>query len=518
MLRAAYETGCGTRYSACTSPLGVSILVAQQNSKAVRLLANVRDRQINGLRSVVCVVICLLLGSCGEQLRSTDVVLVGATLFDGSGAPPLTDAGVLVRRGRIVQVGRREDLPVTERTVRLELSGKWIVPGFIDTHVHLPDSADAMRVLGALVRSGITAVRVAAGDLVVDTRLRERVARGELLGPRMKLAGRLIDAPGGIFAGWAAEVTDSLEVANEIARQLAGGADLVKLYRELPPTLVQAAVREAHASGLLALGHLGATTWSEAAGVGIDGVSHFGIFGTPWELLPQASWESVRRSVVDCRGNGAGFEALRGVDLTRSARTAALASALIEHGVNVDPNLVLLRAVLWGGDPATRAWLSAAPSVPATEDSSMTALPHPYAADCSPTWIREARATFPWFLELFRVLHARGVQMTIGSDLMNPWMTPGVSYQREMELWAEAGISARDILLAATRTGGEALGAPNELGQVGPGYRADLVVLNADPLLEIANVARIDAVFLDGRVVFASEEGAVAAQLPRPNG
>lgn len=463
-------------------------------------------------------VIALLLGSCSEQPRSADVALVGATLFDGSGAPPLADAAVLVRRGRIAQVGRRKDLPLTRQTVTLDLSGKWIVPGFIDTHVHLPDSADAERVLGALVRSGITAVRVAAGVLEVDARLREHVARGDLLGPRMKLAGRLLDAPGGIFAGWAAEVTDSLEVTNEIRAQLAGGADLVKLYRELPPPLVRVAVREAHARGLSVLGHLGATTWTEAARDGIDGVSHFGIYGTPWELLPQTSWESVRRSVVDCRSDGTGFEALRGVDLTRSAEAAALASALADHGVNVDPNLVLLRAVLWGDDPATIAWLKATPSGNATSDPVMTALPHPYAAGCSTAWIAEARATFPWFLELFRVLHARGVQMTIGSDLMNPWMTPGVSYQREMELWADAGISPRDILLAATRLGGKALGAGHELGRVSEGYRADLVVLDADPLLDIANVARIDAVLLDGRVVFASEEGVLAAQLARPSG
>jgi imidazolonepropionase-like amidohydrolase len=463
-------------------------------------------------------VVALLLGSCSEQPPRADLALVGATLFDGSGAPPLTDAVVLVRRGRIAQVGRREDLPVTRETVTLDLSGKWIVPGLIDTHVHLPDSAGAERVLGALVRSGITAVRVAAGDLEVDTRLRERVTRGDLLGPRMKLAGRLMDAPGGIFAGWAAEVTDSLEVTNEIRAQLVSGADLVKVYRELPPDLVRVAVREAHAQGLSVLGHLGATTWTEAARDGIDGVSHFGPYGTPWELLPQTSWESVRRSVVDCRGDGAGFEALRRVDLSRSAEVAVLASVLTDHGVNVDPNLVLLRAVLWGDDPATRTWLNADPSGDAPSDSFMTALPHPYAAGCSPAWRAEARATFPWFLELFRELHARGVQMTIGTDLMNPWMTPGVSYQREMELWADAGISARAILLAATRTGGKALDPAHELGRVSAGYRADLVVLDADPLLDIANVARIDAVLHDGRIVFASEEGAVAAQLSRTNG
>ena len=96
-------------------------------------------------------------------------------------------------------------------------------------------------------------------------------------------------------------------------------------------------------------------------------------------------------------------------------------------------------------------------------------------------------------------LHATGARMTVGTDMGNPWVAPGISLHREMQLLAEAGVPAPQVLLAATRNGAEALGAGTRLGRIAEGYEADLLVLDANPLDDITHTRGIHAVVLDGR-------------------
>ena len=96
-------------------------------------------------------------------------------------------------------------------------------------------------------------------------------------------------------------------------------------------------------------------------------------------------------------------------------------------------------------------------------------------------------------------LHATDARMTVGTDMSNPWIAPGISLHREMELLADAGVPAPRILLAATRTPAEALGAGERLGRIAAGYEADLLVLDANPLDDIRHTRGIHAVVIDGR-------------------
>ena len=96
-------------------------------------------------------------------------------------------------------------------------------------------------------------------------------------------------------------------------------------------------------------------------------------------------------------------------------------------------------------------------------------------------------------------LHATGARMTVGTDMGNPWIAPGISLHREMQLLAEAGVPVPQVLLAATRNGAQALGAGGRLGRIAEGYEADLLVLDANPLEDITRTRGIHAVVLDGR-------------------
>ena len=111
----------------------------------------------------------------------------------------------------------------------------------------------------------------------------------------------------------------------------------------------------------------------------------------------------------------------------------------------------------------------------------------------------DAKKNFPIFLAAIRMFHDRGVRISAGTDLGNPWMTPGVSYHRELQLLAQAGIQPLEVLKTATGRGAEALGIEKEAGDIGVGKRADLVVLADDPTKDIANTRRIERVILGGR-------------------
>jgi imidazolonepropionase-like amidohydrolase len=91
--------------------------------------------------------------------------------------------------------------------------------------------------------------------------------------------------------------------------------------------------------------------------------------------------------------------------------------------------------------------------------------------------------------------------MTVGTDMSNPWIAPGISLHREMQLLADAGVPPSRILMAATRNAAEALGAGDRLGRIAPGFEADLVVLDANPLEDIQRTRGIHAVVLDGQLL-----------------
>ena len=455
------------------------------------------------LRTVAAIAVLATLGSCQSATERLEgdglIVLEGATLIDGTGSAPRPGTVVVVQGSKILRVGPMGSFAYPPDTKVLDVSDKWIVPGFVDTHAHMPAPEDQAVVLKTLVAFGITSVRN-PGAVPSAVELRARIERGEIVGPRLVTAGNLIDAPGGIFSGdpGATEVRTEQEVRAEIQRQVADGVDLIKLYRGLPPALVKAAVDEAHRLGRPVLGHLGNTTWSEAARLGIDGVSHFGIFGTPWELVPEEDRAGVQR-VCRERDSSAGFLRLRSTVSAAAEETHEWARLLASKQVSVEPNLVLLRAVLWGNDAEVLETMEPQ-YAPASWRGGFwfDAMPHPYSGASKSEWVEEAQATYPLFEQLVSVLHDEGVVLTVGSDLMNPWMTPGVSYHRELELFAAASIEPADVLVAATRAGAEALGLEEETGTVEQGKVADLVILGSNPIAEIRNTRTIESIFLRG--------------------
>lgn len=468
--------------------------------------------------------VLLLTIGCGPRPEFVDrpgvVVLEGATLIDGTGSAPVASSAVVIEGERVLRVGTMGDFRYRDDAEVHDLTGRWILPGLIEMHAHLPaEPAEQERVLRTYLAHGVTTLANLAAGPATGLDPKERLANRELEGPRMFTAGRALNGPSWMDGfPFVARVESEREVREEVHRQASSGVDLIKVYAHLAPDLVCAAVDEAHGAGLRAVGHLGETSWTRARECGIDILVHSALAGPTWELLNDPDRERFRRNVFPPRDGLAAYDPLlwkvwtERIDLD-GPRFQHLLTLLRRPGVAVDPNLVVFESFMWSDDPALRRraeflspledWGHAEDVATLVDEDSDAAgaVSHPATASWTAAGFESVRSAWPVFLEMTRQFHEAGVVLTAGSDFGNPWLTPGAALHRELELLASAGIPPLDVLSIATRNAAEALGASGEIGVVAPGALADLLVLDRDPLEDVANVRSVVAVFQGGRRV-----------------
>jgi hypothetical protein len=449
---------------------------------------------VRGTTLGIAVVVALVAG-CRDPSEPAPVrlAIVGATLVDGTGAAARPGTSILVEGGVVTDVAPDDRIALDANVRRIDARGLWVTPGLVDTHTHLPGPADQDRFLRTLLAFGVTTARSTAAAPETGTEVRARLESGALQGPRFLTAGRLIDGPGTVWGGFAAVVGTEEEIRGEVARQASQGVDAIKLYVGLTPTLVRAGIEAAHARGLPVVGHLGRTTWPVAVEAGIDALTHGCFWGMAHSLVPRADSATFAEFFQPNAGFDPGlFAAWSQAMSLVDPRFVAFREQAAARRVAIDPNLVLCEAVVWGDDRTTFERLR-------TElDVQPAPFPHPYSAAWSAAERQGGRSAFAHFLALVADLHRAGVLLTVGSDTMNPWMTPGVATHRELELLALAGIPPAEVLSIATRNGAEALGVLHLTGTVEPGKAADLLLLRADPLADVANLREIELVLRAG--------------------
>jgi len=434
-----------------------------------------------------------LLLACASR-KPDGIALIGATLIDGSGGPPLAQSVVVVRGGRIESVGTRAGFSLPPRTSEVNLSGRWIIPGLIDGHVHLVDpQAGVLRwSLPRYLAWGVTTVRDVHGTLKPTLALRQELARGELKGPRMYAAGAMIDGTPPTYPD-ALGARTGPEARKAVDRLVSAGADFIKIYTRIDRSLLAQIMDEARPFNISVAAHLGLTDARTAARAGVTSIEH--LSGIPEALVadPLGLYAAHARSFF--AGWTASERAWGGLD---SAGLVGLAAELAERRVVLVPTLVLHETISrlddstamddsrlrWVPEHERRRW-----NVP-----DMIARAGWTATDFAA--FRRARQVQDFFLRAFQARH--GVIAT-GTDAANQLLVPGYDVHREMQLLAGAGLTPSEALVAATRNGALLLGV-DSLGVVAPGKVADLVILTRDPLADIRNTTAIDRVMSRGRL------------------
>jgi imidazolonepropionase-like amidohydrolase len=403
-----------------------------------------------------------------------NVILVGATLIDGTKTPPRHNSIIVINGNMITNVSDTTKyfsqaknivhLHNTTKNLVLNLTGKYAIPGLFDMHAHVAgvlknsyNETKSKNYLRMLLINGVTTIRNPGGPSTESIELREKVSSGELAGPKIFTAGRLINGPQIPVPFVEKQVRTEQDIREEVRKQASDGVDFIKLYVGLHPDLVRAAVNEAHVHGLKVIGHLYLTSWTDAANLGIDALTH----GVP--VSPFLLTEDKQRIFYEAGDDPFNhFLWLSLVDLN-TTKIKEMISTLVKHNIPVDPTLDIYEAMLKDDMKDKYLW--------------------------------------PKVLKLTKMMYEDGVKILSGTDIPNFGLLPGQSLHHELELLREAGINSSDIIRIATVNGAQALGISDKVGTVQAGKEANMIVLTSNPLVNISNTKKIEEVINEGNFV-----------------
>jgi imidazolonepropionase-like amidohydrolase len=371
----------------------------------------------------------------------TRLAIANVGVVDVAGGRVVPDQTVVVRDGRIVS-GPAEGETVDGR-------GKFLLPGLWDAHVHLCWKGESS--MAELVRHGVTAVRDLGGHLDVLDAWRGEIEAGTRVGPRIWRCGPILN---GISANEYQRVIADAGEARAAARELAeAGVDFLKTHRRTSRAAYFALLDEGGRLGLEVVGHIPMEVEpAEAVAAGQATIEHTEtIFEGTFDAARTEPWpEAVRRF--------------------RSDGADELFARIAAAGIPLTPTLA--------------PWWLVVDGPPGEERD-------------------EWRELFPEFLEVVRQMHRAGIALLAGTDIAAD-RPVGTTLHRELELLVEAGLTPAEALRTATIEPARVLGVDDQLGTVEPGKLADLVLLAANPLDDISNTRRIEAVVSRGRIVSRS--------------
>ena len=408
-----------------------------------------------------------------------------AIAFVGVNVVPMDSERVLEGHTVVVQDGRissvtADDAQVPEGARRIDGEGRWLMPGLAEMHGHVPGPDDpdyAEDVLFLYVSNGVTTVRNMAGH-ASHLALRDRVEAGELVGPTLFAASPWLTP----------ETAGTPEAARQAVRDYqAAGFDLLKLGT-IDAESYAAMAAAAHEIGMPFGGHIpaevGLVAALDARQTSIDHYDRYVEF-----LVPDD---------VDTQGLEPGFFGSGWVHLADRERIPEAIERTLAAGTWNVPTLSLVEH-LASDTPAGEmiAWPEMR-YMPQRVREGWVEAKHRFQArdDFQPD---AARALVELRQELTRALHAAGAPIALGSDAPQFFNVPGFSIHHEMEMMVAAGLTPYEVLATGTREPARYFGTPDAFGTVEPGRRADLILLEANPLDDVANVQRRIGVMVRGQ-------------------
>lgn len=425
--------------------------------------------------------------------KPVDGLLIrGARLFDAETRTLRPGTSVLVRGETIAAVGPDGSIAAPNGAEVIHARGRVLLPGMWDMHVHVLGYDEGVMALAA----GITTVRDLGNDPVPLKRISDQFESGALLGPRVLKAG-LIDGRGPFAGPTKSLVTTPAEAEAAVDGFAALGYPMVKLYSSMPVDAARAAIARAHAKGMRVGGHLpSGLTAIDAVALGYDEIQH----GNMW-LLSFLGPEVLARSQTPSRFIDA---YTRGHEIDPDGPAAReFVARLKAAGTVVDPTLVTFENMFtgWKGEMAraTAPWASRMPAI---------SLRGARAGGRAKTTEERTqfRASFTRMQQLLKRLHDAGVPVVNGTD------GGATLYARELELHVAAGLAPADALYNATLGAARVMKLDATTGSIARGKRADLVLLDGDPLARIGAV-RCAALVIKRGTVFDGDALAVAAGL-----
>jgi imidazolonepropionase-like amidohydrolase len=429
------------------------------------------------------------------------LVFTHVTVIDATGAPAQPDMTVVIRGDRIAELGKSGTVQAPDGAQVVDATGKFLIPGLWDMHVHWLHQ----NYLPLFIANGVTGIRIMWGD-PMHHQWRQGIEKGAVLGPRLSIASAIVDGPKPIWPG-SIGVKDAAEGRQVVIQSKQEGADFIKVYSRLPRDTYLAIADEAKKQGIPFAGHVpGAVSAAEASDAGQKSIEHF------TNVLESCS---TREEELRTRGQEAWSNLPEGRAFPSRATLRAIiretletfspdkANALFARFARNHtwqcPTLTVLRNIASLDDPKMHS------------DPRVKYMPPGFTGGWNPANdfrfkdrtaedYELGRSTYKKLTELVVPMRRAGVEFLAGTDVLNPYCFPGFSLHDELELFVQAGLSPMEALQTATLNPARFLGKEKDLGTVEKGKIADLLLLDANPLDDIGNSRKIDAVVVGGKL------------------
>ena len=411
----------------------------------------------------------------GQQSPAIDddspvVVIVGATVIPMDSDAVLQDHTIVIRGDRIVSVGPSTGTAVPEGSVVIDGTGRFVVPGLAEMHGHIPSPNQSQEfiddVLFLYVANGVTTVRGMLG-YSGQLSLKDRVLTGANIGPTLYLAGPSFN--GG-------SVSSAEDAERKVRQQAEEGWDLIKIHPGVPLDAYDRMAKTAHELGMRFGGHVpedvGLLHALETGQETFDHIDGYTVY-----------LGSAEREVSD-----------------QDLRT--IAGKTRDAGAWIVPTMALWET-LWG--TADLAVMSSYEELKYMPLSIVESWKSNVQRRAGQTDRAAADRVIETRMRLLKIMQEEGVKILFGTDAPQLFSVPGFSVHRETKRMVDTGLSPYEILASATRNVGEYFSNEDSFGTISAGQRADLLVLDANPLEDITNLSRRAGVVLRGRWIPESE-------------
>jgi imidazolonepropionase-like amidohydrolase len=383
---------------------------------------------------------------------------------------------VLVADRRIRELGPASAVAIPKHATVIDGRGKYLMPGLADMHAHTWEEED----FPLLLANGVTTIRNMFGGRT-HVQWKERIAAGELASPTIYTAGPIIDGNPPIWPG--AVVENAAQAQRTVAEQHAAGYDFLKVYVRLSREAYEAVIQEGKARGMFVAGHVpDSVGLSAALRSGIKSIEHLSGYemlarkeGGPGE---EASWARLDES-----------------------QFADIAQQTAKSGTWNCPTLVLFQHRVASAESEYLRKLLARPEMRYVSPEIVRSWypENNYLKHSTPARAASSREKGDVVRKkLVKALHDAGARLLLGTDYGNPFVVPGFSLQLELRNFVDAGLSPFEAIRAGTASAAEFMNAASEWGTVAAGRRADLILLEGNPLEDVSNISNPAGVMVRG--------------------
>lgn len=417
------------------------------------------------------------------------IAFTHATVVDGTGGKASRDQTLVIDHGRITALGKTGQVKLPGGATIIDAHGKTLLPGLVMVHEHMfypAGGAEYNEMSFSFPRlylaGGVTTMRTAGSMMpYADLNVRDAIQRGELIGPDMDVTGPYLNGPGlpipavHVLSG----VDDAERTVNYWADE---GVTSYKAYMQITRAELQRVIDVTHQRGHKVTAHLCSVTYREAVEMGIDNLEH-GFF---------VSTDFIKGKVADtCPRNTDVAQSLAALD-PNSAEMKSLIRLMIDHHVALTSTLTVFETGIQGRPKAPQGALDLMlPEVRARYENTWDKVQNK-PGNYSP-------ATYAKLAKLEKQFSDAGGMLLAGTDPTGyGGVVPGYSSKREIELLVEAGFSFEQAVKVATSNGAHYLGRDQDVGTLAVGKRADIVVIDGDPLKDTTAIEHMPLVFKNG--------------------